>query len=117
MPLTRVIDHEDYMDYFSNRALPDTEYFTKRTSLESLYSASAVPGSEKVLTNYCTACDIPPELGELANRVKMVLVQPFMDAWNFDVRRVMKCCVGEITPDCKIIPFCAFNNLYRERRA
>ncbi|MDE1852866.1 MAG: radical SAM protein [Thaumarchaeota archaeon] len=116
-PLTRVVDHEDYMDYFSNRALPDTEYFTKRTSLENLYSASAVPGSEKVLANYCTACDMPPNLGELADRVKMILVQPFMDAWNFDVRRVMKCCVGEITPDCRVVPFCAFNNLYRGRRA
>jgi uncharacterized radical SAM superfamily Fe-S cluster-containing enzyme len=115
-PLTRIIDHEDYMDY-SNRALPDTEYFTKRTRLEALYSASAVPGSEKVLTNYCTACDAPLDVGQLADRVKMILVQPFMDAWNFDIRRVKKCCVGELTPDCKIIPFCAFNNVYRGRRA
>ena len=115
-PLTRVIDHEDYMNYFSNRALPDTEYFTKRTSLETLYSASAVPGSEKILMSYCTACDVLLDLGELAQKVKMILVQPFMDSWNFDVRRVTKCCVGEITPDCKIIPFCAYNNVYRGPR-
>ncbi|MDG6975096.1 MAG: radical SAM protein [Nitrososphaerota archaeon] len=112
-PLTRVIDHEDYMDYFSNRALPDTEYFTKRTNLESLYSAAAIPGSDKVLANYCSACDSQLSLGELADKVKMILVQPFMDAWNFDLRRVAKCCVGELTPAGKIIPFCAFNTLYR----
>lgn len=116
-PLTRIVDHEEYMDYFSNRALPDTEYFTKRVSLETLYSASAVPGSEKVLRSYCTACDSPLNLGELAEKVKMILVQPFMDAWNFDIKRVMKCCVGELTTDGKIVPFCAYNNVYRGRRA
>jgi uncharacterized radical SAM superfamily Fe-S cluster-containing enzyme len=114
-PLTRIVNHEDYLDYFANRALPDTEYFTKRMGLESLYSASAVPGSEKVLKNYCTVCEIPFDLSALAEKVKLILVQPFMDAWNFDVRRVMKCCVGEITPDNKVVPFCAYNNIYRWR--
>lgn len=116
-PLTRLIEHEDYMDYFSNRALPDSEYFTKRMGLEALYSASAVPGSEKMLKSYCNVCNQPPDLGELAEKVKMILVQPFMDAWNFDVKRVMKCCVGEITPNGKVVPFCAYNSVYRGKRA
>jgi uncharacterized radical SAM superfamily Fe-S cluster-containing enzyme len=58
MPLTRIVDHEDYMDYFANRALPDSETLTKRVNLESLYSSSAVPGSERVLENYCSVCDL-----------------------------------------------------------
>jgi len=112
-PLTRIVDHEDYMDYFANRALPDSESLTKRVNLESLYSASAVPGSEKVLKSYCNVCDLSVNLSQLAQKVKVILVQPFMDAWNFDIKRLMKCCVGEITPKGKIIPFCAYNNIYR----
>jgi len=112
-PLTRIVNHEDYMDYFANRALPDAESVTKRVNLESLYSASAIPGSEKMLESYCSLCDLSVNLSELAQKVKLVLVQPFMDAWNFDVKRLMKCCVGEITPAGKIIPFCAYNNIYR----
>jgi len=112
-PLTRIIDHEDYMDYFSNRALPDSLSFTRRTNLENLYSASAVPGTEKVLRNYCSVCDLPADLTDLADRVKLILVQPFMDSWNFDIKRLMKCCVGEITPAGKVVPFCAYNDLYR----
>lgn len=117
-PLTRLIDHEDYLDYFSNQAFPDAEFLSKKAGLESLYSASAVPGSEEVLKNYCSVCDLSPaSLSALAAKVKLIVVQPFMDAWNFDVKRLMKCCVGEVTADNKIIPFCAYNNVYSWRRS
>ncbi len=112
-PLTRVVNHEDYMDYFANKPLPDVEFFAKRLGLESLYSASSVPGSEKVLSNYCTVCGISLDLKELEKKVKLIMVQPFMDAWNFDLKRLMKCCVGELVPDGRVIPFCAYNNIYR----
>jgi uncharacterized radical SAM superfamily Fe-S cluster-containing enzyme len=39
-----------------------------------------------------------------------------MDEHNFDVKRVMKCCIHELLPDGRAIPFCAYNNLgYREQ--
>jgi len=37
----------------------------------------------------------------------------FMDSYNFDVNRVRRCVVHYITPDKKIIPFCAYNNVHR----
>jgi hypothetical protein len=37
----------------------------------------------------------------------------FMDSYNFDVNRVRRCVVHYITPDKKIIPFCAYNNIHR----
>jgi uncharacterized radical SAM superfamily Fe-S cluster-containing enzyme len=37
----------------------------------------------------------------------------YLDAYNFDVRRVMKCCNHHILPSGHIIPFCAYNVLYR----
>ena len=32
------------------------------------------------------------------------------------VKQLMKCCVEEITPDARMIPFCAYNSVgYREQ--
>jgi uncharacterized radical SAM superfamily Fe-S cluster-containing enzyme len=38
-----------------------------------------------------------------------------MDPYTFNVKQVMKCCVGILVPDGRIIPFCAYNSVgYRE---
>lgn len=38
-----------------------------------------------------------------------------MDAYTFNVKHVMKCCVGVLVPDGRMIPFCAFNSVgYRD---
>jgi uncharacterized radical SAM superfamily Fe-S cluster-containing enzyme len=37
----------------------------------------------------------------------------FMDPYSFDVNRVRRCVVHYVTPDLKIIPFCAYNNVHR----
>ncbi len=37
----------------------------------------------------------------------------FMDAWNFDIRQLMKECVHFVLPSQHIIPFSAWNVLYR----
>ena len=42
-----------------------------------------------------------------------ITITSFLDAYNFDVRRVMKCCTHHILPSGHIIPFCAYNVLYR----
>lgn len=33
----------------------------------------------------------------------------FQDAYNYDIERVMRCCIHYATPDGRIIPFCAYN--------
>ena len=38
----------------------------------------------------------------------------FMDAYNFDIRQLMKSCVHNVLPTGHLIPFCAYNVLYRE---
>lgn len=42
-----------------------------------------------------------------------ITITSFLDAYNFDVRRLMKCCVHHVLPSGHIIPFCAYNVLYR----
>jgi hypothetical protein len=34
--------------------------------------------------------------------------------YNFDVRRVMKCCLAHVLPSGHVVPFCAYNTLYRD---
>jgi tetraether lipid synthase len=116
VPLPRLVDVERYLDYVTNRAVPDLEV---REALEGLWSAKAAGGSGPVAERLdCIACatGMPPELREVAARGFMVVVQDFQDPYTLDVRKLRKCCVSELTPDGRLIPFCAYNSVgYREQ--
>ncbi len=43
-----------------------------------------------------------------------ITITSFLDAYNFDIRRLMKCCIHHVLPSGHIIPFCAYNVLYRD---
>jgi tetraether lipid synthase len=49
-----------------------------------------------------------------AENLFRVTITSFLDAYNFDVRRLMKCCTHHVLPSGHVIPFCAYNVLYRE---
>ena len=53
-------------------------------------------------------------LAELHYHMLMISCMHFMDPYNFDVKRVMRCCIHYATPDDRIIPFCSYNILYRQ---
>ena len=46
---------------------------------------------------------------------KAIYIHSHMDEENFDVSRIMKCCVGVPSPDGTNIPTCSYNVLYREK--
>ena len=48
-----------------------------------------------------------------AENLFRITITSFLDAYNFDVRRVMKCCTHHVLPSGHVIPFCAYNVLYR----
>ena len=52
-------------------------------------------------------------LGPLRRRIFLLGCMAFMDQYSFDVNRVRRCVVHYVTPDLKIIPFCAYNNVHR----
>jgi 7,8-dihydro-6-hydroxymethylpterin dimethyltransferase len=114
VPLPRVVDVLEYLDYFKNRTLVDIDSVVQG-AFDSLYSASSVPGSNKMLQSYCIACGIPTNLDGLKDRVKMIMIQPFPDPYTFNIKQVMKCCIHELLPDGRTIPFCVYNNIYRDR--
>ncbi|WP_435111960.1 radical SAM protein [Nocardiopsis synnemataformans] len=123
VPLPRLVDVDDHLDYVSNRVLPDPAL---RESLEKLWSASAfmnAPGTMDGLAAAtanaeCASCgiDLPEAAKDLGDKVFMIVVQDFLDPYTLNVKQLMKCCVEEITPDGRIIPFCAYNSVgYREQ--
>ncbi|HPZ10471.1 MAG TPA: hypothetical protein PL110_20440, partial [Candidatus Eremiobacteraeota bacterium] len=38
----------------------------------------------------------------------------FMDLYNMDVERTSRCIIHYTVPDGRLIPFCTYNNLYRQ---
>ncbi len=114
LPFTRLLDVEPYLDYLSNRVVPDLGVLK---ALEGMFSASAVPGVERALLR-CESCgiDLPAALADYRRHTFVIALQDFQDPYTLNVRQLMKCCVAQLTPDGRIIPFCAYNSVgYREQ--
>ncbi len=121
IPLPRVLPVDQYLDYITNRALPRVPALPHiQQALEGLWSASAVAGSTRTASQFSCACgpamDAGADLGHLKKHVFQIAIKDFMDAYTFSVKQVMKCCVGVLVPDGRLIPFCAYNSVgYREQ--
>ena len=120
-PLPRILNVDDYLDYISNRVMPDLGAELRR-ALEGLWSSSAVLGSEKVAREFafsCSACGLPDgglDVEGLSEFIFMIMLQDFMDPWTFNQKNLMKCCKEFLLPGGKQIPFCAYNSVgYREQ--
>ncbi len=124
VPIPRLLNVEDYLDYVSNRVVPD---YAVREALEKLWSASAFMSTDTTndrLTQVAEALDcadacginLPDAVANLTDRAFMIVIQDFQDPYTLNVKQLMKCCVEEITPDGRLIPFCAYNSVgYREQ--
>jgi uncharacterized radical SAM superfamily Fe-S cluster-containing enzyme len=124
VPIPRLLKVEDYLDYVSNRVVPDHRV---REALEKLWSASAFMGTdttEEKLAAAAAALDcaeacgvnLPEAIANLTDSAFMIVIQDFQDPYTLNVKQLMKCCVEEITPDGRLIPFCAYNSVgYREQ--
>ncbi|MGI0061132.1 MAG: hypothetical protein ACREBA_01620 [Nitrosotalea sp.] len=112
-PLARLVNVEEYLEFFMNRSVADLGQIKESLKILGSGCCGAADASD---SNGMSCCTIPVDLKGIEKNIKVIMVQAFMDVFNFDVKKVMKCCVHEITPAGKIIPFCAFNNVpkYRE---
>ncbi|HEX5418584.1 MAG TPA: radical SAM protein, partial [Gammaproteobacteria bacterium] len=118
-PLPRIVDVYDYLDYITNRVLPDPS-LQVRSALEGLFSSSSIAGSNKSAEQFafsCAACGTESfTLGDLAQHMLMIMLQDFMDPWTFNQKNLMKCCKEFLLPGGKQVPFCAYNSLgYRDQ--
>jgi len=124
VPIPRLLDVEDYLDYVTNRVVPDLAI---REALEKLWSAAAFMGTETTAESLARAAqaldcadacgiDLPQALATLTDNAFAIVIQDFQDPYTLNVKQLMKCCVEEITPDGRLIPFCAYNSVgYREQ--
>lgn len=53
-------------------------------------------------------------LNDIHHNMILIGSMHFMDPYNFDIERLQRCVIHYATPDGRIIPFCAMNNLHRE---
>lgn len=140
-PLPRVLNLDPYLEHLKGRTLPalDDEV---ASILARLFSASTIPGTERIASDVtrlfgeaifsddgrrtrtetrCPACRAQVPLGshsltELNRHIFMVHIRDFADAWTFSLKNIMKCCLGFLVPDGRLIPFCAYNTLgYRDQ--
>ncbi len=113
VPLTEIVNVDDYIDYAKDRTLVSKSTLLDNT-FDSLFSTSAIPGTERTISAFCEACGISvPEF--LGKSVKTISVHAFMDVGKYQIERVQKCCIHLIQPDGKMIPFCNYNMFHRHK--
>jgi hypothetical protein len=125
-PLTRFIDPREHVDVLANgisftraRARDLVEQYLKLGCASS--GCDSVEGYLATLVAQSGADDHAMEFfgRALSERLSpadvfRVVITSFLDVYNFDVRRVMKCCIHHVLPSGHVIPFCAYNTLYRD---
>jgi uncharacterized radical SAM superfamily Fe-S cluster-containing enzyme len=118
-PVTRFIDANRHFDLLAN-GISFTRQRSRELILQYLVRQSCCGGAcGDVLQdpNAGKADDffgriIAQELG--AESLFRITITSFLDAYNFDVRQLMKCCTHHVLPSGHVIPFCAYNVLYRD---
>jgi uncharacterized radical SAM superfamily Fe-S cluster-containing enzyme len=123
VPINRLIDVRQHMDLIANSIV----YTPARArQLVARYLESA--GGCGCGPNGCGPANGRADAGlsefvvkALAEKLSgtevfRVTLTAFLDAHTFDTRRVMKCCLAHLLPSGHVVPFCAYNTLYRDGR-
>ncbi len=133
IPITEFLDVEGFIEYieekmgeFMREGLPSYSGFRKMVKLSKLALD---------LRKFIDRSKLPPEidfwkllfnvivkrnydaLGKVHYTLLFLGIMHFMDLYNYDVMRVRRCNIHYLTPDGRLIPFCAFNvlnDLYRD---
>ena len=118
VPLTRFIDVREHLDILANGILftrNRAKQLIQRYLLNSQGCGEGCTPAEVGASEAFFAKALAQELQQ--GDVFRITITSFLDAYNFDVRRLMKCCIHHVLPSGHIIPFCAYNVLYREGHA
>lgn len=116
-PLTRHLPPETLLAGARNTIVFERDPQLKQQIFRLFSTGQGPDGQARALGDLL--CCLPAVAGTdltYAN-VFRVLIMQFIDAWNFDVRAMKKSCVHIVQPDGRLIPFEAFNLLYRDARA
>ena len=131
IPFPRFLELDRYLELLANRGTirPDEDFegAIKGAIDEMWTSAGQVPDQDKIMKALRRAIFLMyPEDRALAleerlhvgeGLVKTIFIHAFMDVHTFEVDRIKKCCTHYALPDGRLMPGCAYNNLYRDRDA
>ncbi len=116
VPVNRLIDVQKHMDLIANSIVwtPARARHLVAKYLESAVGCGCGP-------NGCgpAAPDLDPFVVRALSEkltgedVFRIVLTNFLDAHTFDTRQVMKCCLAHLLPSGHMVPFCAYNTLYR----
>ena len=119
VPINRIVDVRKHMDLIANSIVytPARARQLVARYLDNAGGCGCGPGG-------CGPDQPDPTLDEfvvkaLAEKLSgadvfRVTLTAFLDAHIFDTRRVMKCCLAHLLPSGHMVPFCAYNTLYRD---
>ncbi|MEM1661369.1 MAG: radical SAM protein [Desulfurococcaceae archaeon] len=127
IPITNFVDVDGLLEYLEEKW---NELFSGSTRLlvglkflysirKFFYEDKMPPGFNlyKILFNIVVMRNYSA-LAELHYKMLLLGSMHFMDLYNYDIQRVMRCNIHYATPDGKLIPFCAYNifdDIYRDR--
>ncbi len=122
VPLLRFIDARKHLDILANGILftrNRARQLIERYLMQAGCGIGCFPDVEepgaRAASSEFFARAIAEELAQ--SDMFRITVTSFLDAYNFDVRRLMKCCIHHVLPSGHVIQFCAYNVLYREGHA
>ncbi len=130
IPFPRFVNMERYLHLLSQSATlepnKDTEDALHEIINELWTSAGAIPDSEAinealrraVTEIFSNKKGSQRELSRISERqAKSIFIHHYMDPYNFDLSRVVKCCHHYPRIDGRLMPICAFNLFHRKKEA
>ncbi len=126
IPVTDFIDVQGFLEYLEEKSEEIKKGKSKIIALAKiLYNLKKFIDEEKapkefnvwkLLFNIIVKRNYKA-LGEWHYRFLFLGMMHFMDLYNYDIARVMRCNIHYLVPDGRLIPFCAFNvlnDIYRD---
>lgn len=118
IPITRLVNFEKNLDFIKNTMYMNPQHMVKQLG-KKIFSMSFNSYKDLQGLSCCapiTAILSRKRLSQFANHEMFrIIIKPFMDANTFETKRVMKCCIHFILPNKTLVPFCAYNALYRDK--
>ena len=116
-PLTRLFRLEEAVDLIRNRLSHDPAAYGKlrkrigRLSFRGgfrLSNVRAAWGLGRFLRN-------AKRTRWQEEKLLRIVIKQFMDAETFDAGRATRCCIAVVTGDGRMVPFCSYNTIHRDR--
>ncbi len=127
-PITEYFDVDGFIEYLdkmrekiekSSKIMSYIRVLSIIKDIKKFITKDELPNGEKfskLLTNIIIKRSYDA-LGEMHYSMLFLGMMHFMDQFNYDVQRVMRCNIHYLSPDGRIIPFCAYNvlnDVYRD---